>query len=274
VESNVNENVLPESPESNETNGVSDKNAGVKNVASGMAGGVVGAAGAMIITGFTTPENTPDPTPNPDPHTSPLSSPSAAGFDGSHVPVASHVTDDMSFSEAFASARSETGAGGVFIWRGGCYGTYYRDEWSQLSPEYKQTFSNYPYQTSGTHAPGVSGHGQGPQDVTNAVHEHHVSEEDNKVEVLGVHYANGGRQEIAFAPVNVDGYNGLFIDVNTDGIFDVVVDNYGNIHDISDLEITHAGLHSPVTPEGPDNYLEANYLPDYTNDANIDSFLV
>jgi cytoskeletal protein RodZ len=51
----------------------------------------------------------------------------------------------MSFSEAFGAARNETGPGGIFLWKGGVYGTYYRDEWSQLSPEYKQTFSDYPY---------------------------------------------------------------------------------------------------------------------------------
>ncbi len=38
------------------------------------------------------------------------------------------VTDDMSFSEAFASARAELGAGGVFEWNGQLYGTFYATE--------------------------------------------------------------------------------------------------------------------------------------------------
>ncbi len=38
------------------------------------------------------------------------------------------VTDDMSFSEAFASAREELGAGGVFEWNGQLYGTFYATE--------------------------------------------------------------------------------------------------------------------------------------------------
>ena len=37
------------------------------------------------------------------------------------------VSDDMSFDEAFASARKQVGAGGVFEWRGKLYGTYYKN---------------------------------------------------------------------------------------------------------------------------------------------------
>jgi hypothetical protein len=38
------------------------------------------------------------------------------------------VNDEMSFSEAFASARQELGAGGVFEWQGQYYGTFYAEE--------------------------------------------------------------------------------------------------------------------------------------------------
>ena len=38
------------------------------------------------------------------------------------------VTDDMSFSEAFGSAREELGAGGVFEWNGQVYSTFYATE--------------------------------------------------------------------------------------------------------------------------------------------------
>lgn len=38
------------------------------------------------------------------------------------------VTDDMSFSEAFAAAREELGPGGVFEWNGQLYGTFYATE--------------------------------------------------------------------------------------------------------------------------------------------------
>lgn len=48
--------------------------------------------------------------------------------------VSDVVTDDMSFSEAFAAARADVGAGGVFEWNGDLFGTYYKEEWEDLSP--------------------------------------------------------------------------------------------------------------------------------------------
>jgi len=49
--------------------------------------------------------------------------------------VSDVVTNDMSFNEAFAAARADVGAGGVFEWNGNTYGTYYKEEWDNLSPE-------------------------------------------------------------------------------------------------------------------------------------------
>ena len=47
------------------------------------------------------------------------------------------VSDDMSFSEAFATARAEVGPGGAFVWHGQVYGTYRGDdpEWQEMSDE-------------------------------------------------------------------------------------------------------------------------------------------
>lgn len=55
-------------------------------------------------------------------------------------PVAT-VSDDMSFGEAFAAARAETGPGGVFVWRGNVYGTYMADEWGAMSDDEKDLFA-------------------------------------------------------------------------------------------------------------------------------------
>lgn len=57
---------------------------------------------------------------------------SAAGIEAADVSDA--VNDDMSFNEAFAAARADVGAGGVFEWEGDLYGTYYKEEWEDLSP--------------------------------------------------------------------------------------------------------------------------------------------
>mgnify|MGYP002517574108 CR=1 FL=1 len=63
------------------------------------------------------------------------------------ISLASVVSDDMSFTEAFAAARSEVGANGVFEWRGGVYGTYYSEEWSELSDEFKSEFQNHDWRS-------------------------------------------------------------------------------------------------------------------------------
>ena len=51
------------------------------------------------------------------------------------------VSDDLSFSEAFAQARAEVGPGGVFHWHGGIYNTYTADEWNSMSVGQKHDFA-------------------------------------------------------------------------------------------------------------------------------------
>ena len=57
------------------------------------------------------------------------------GLVGHDMDVASGVNDSMSFGEAFAAARHELGAGGLFVWHGNTYGTYYANEWNDMTPE-------------------------------------------------------------------------------------------------------------------------------------------
>lgn len=52
-----------------------------------------------------------------------------------------HVTDDMSFGEAFATARQAVGGGGVFHWRGNVYNTYTKEEWNAMTPAERNEFA-------------------------------------------------------------------------------------------------------------------------------------
>jgi|GEM_PF-2112166 len=77
----------------------------------------------------------------------------------------SHVTDQMSFAEAFNEARAECGPGSIFEWRGNVYNTYYQEEWVRLSAEDKQVFlKNVGFKPAtgqgGTGGDGNSGSGQ------------------------------------------------------------------------------------------------------------------
>ncbi len=59
------------------------------------------------------------------------------------VDIATSVSDDMTFSQAFAAARTEVGPGGAFEWHGNVYGTYTAEEWGNMTPEEKEEYNNH-----------------------------------------------------------------------------------------------------------------------------------
>lgn len=65
---------------------------------------------------------------------------SPSAFDAGDLQVASSVHDDMSFGEAFMTAREEVGASGVFYWHGQPYNTFYEDEWANMTPDERNDF--------------------------------------------------------------------------------------------------------------------------------------
>lgn len=111
--------------EEQETSQESKLSSRVKKVA-GVAG--VAAAG-VVFTSMASGDN-------PEPTTQAAHTAVPAG----NVKVA-EVSDDMSFDEAFASARKQVGAGGVFEWRGKLYGTYYKNEWDAMSQADKDQYA-------------------------------------------------------------------------------------------------------------------------------------
>ena len=120
-------------------------NNGMKNVIVGVAGAAAGIGGAILITSSVRPRPTSNAELGYQPVFEPEPEPEPAHFNGADVPVASSVNGNMTFDEAFAAARNELGAGGIFSWHGNTYGTYYADEWDGFSDEYKNAFGSYPY---------------------------------------------------------------------------------------------------------------------------------
>lgn len=66
---------------------------------------------------------------------------SATGVDVDDSQPESQSLDELSFREAFDSARAEMGPGGVFSWRGNLYNTYTADEWQAMSEAEKDQFA-------------------------------------------------------------------------------------------------------------------------------------
>jgi len=56
------------------------------------------------------------------------------------APFADDVNDSMSFGEAFKTARTEVGAGGIFEWRGNLYHTYIKSEWDAMDKSERAEF--------------------------------------------------------------------------------------------------------------------------------------
>ncbi|GHT29260.1 hypothetical protein AGMMS49574_05540 [Bacteroidia bacterium] len=116
VNGKVNESVNPETQEK-------QKSSAKKNVAF-TAGGVVAGAGSAVAGQFASAYLESD------------AEESTHTFEhaGTSVAPEAHVSDDLSFGEAFAAARAEVGPGGTFEWHGKEYGTYYKDEWDNMDP--------------------------------------------------------------------------------------------------------------------------------------------
>ena len=136
------------------------------------------------------------------------------------IKMATTVNDNMSFSEAFAAARAEVGPGGAFEWRGGLYGTYYAEEWNNMTAEQKAEYYSH-FNWDSSHHGGYEAPEPKPEPVTNDVH--HV------VEVIGVEAVTddyGNKVDLAYA--KVDGHAGLMADYDRDGKADVLVVDYND----------------------------------------------
>lgn len=138
------------------------------------------------------------------------------------------VNDDMSFSEAFASARKQVGAGGVFEWRGKQYGTYYKTEWDSMSQAEKDRYAANVFGTSSSKSSSTPEQEQLQHDIPSENladnSQSPVSGEDIKGELFGVQTVtdeNGNPMTIVAAKIN--GHNSMFVDADVDGYVDVAI---------------------------------------------------
>lgn len=207
------------------------------------------------------------------------------------VSVASSVSDDMSFSEAFTAARTEVGSGGVFEWHGNIYSTFTEDEWNGMTAEQRDEYgSHFSWHSdnsstetaSSTHS-STSSHSAHATDevevseVTQASHTEEVAvvDVDPEVEVLGVVHDEESGANIA--GLAVDGQEVVLIDVNGDETFDVMgADVNGDqqlsqdeIVDISGQNLTVNDLGGISNPDGSLYASNNSNEIDYTNDTAV-----
>lgn len=213
----------------------SEQNSWREVVMGGFSGIALGAVG-VLFTGAKLPDSAPKQTTTPEPGESPLS----PGIESaSAITIATDVNDDMSFSEAFASARHEVGANGAFVWHGQVYTTCYAEEWNALSPEEQNAFSSNAI--AATNGQQIQSHDH--SDVI-TVYDPSVDQGDVAdgvtigVNVLGVETVvteEGNVVNLGIA--EMEGHDALFIDEDGDGVFDSMAIDGNNDGIIEDNEI-------------------------------------
>lgn len=189
------------------------------------------------------------------------------------------VDDEVSFSQAFADARAQVGPGGVFEWRGNVYGTYYKDEWDQMSPAQRSE-----YQASIDYDAVQPDKVEEPQTAHYAQHttSSHVREtvadtsapDDNEVHVIGVEHnvdvnSDGNLEHVAVLESGGQSY--LLVDVDRDGQGDVLLSdlNHNNQLDANEVaDVRSEGITMPGCDPSDAMMAQASDQPDYMNDAN------
>ena len=216
------------------------------------------------------------------------------------------VDQNLSFGEAFAAARAEVGAGGVFHWHGRTYNTFTENEWENMSDAEHHQFAQQvapeiqtnemPSEHNHSTAQHRDDHHDQQEDVSQEPQIRQVSngqeEEQNEPEVhfLGVDQVQtDGGQTINVGHMTISNEEVALVDMDNDMIFDVAVSDRnhneqideGEVIDISDrqLSVTDFALAAeqqnesemsaqPNLASNPQDQL-AEDMPDYMNDADI-----
>lgn len=197
-----------------------------------------------------------------------------------------HVDAD-NFNEAFAQARQQVGAGGVFEYNGRIYGTYYAEEWSNMSSQEKADFQNrvnevapsHKMESQATHVAELNESSESTLEVIPTNTEMISAEPvDNEIRVLGVEAVqNENGQIMNIALVECEGDQALLVDVDNNGTIDVLLhdDNRdGMLQESEVYDISGAGLEvadllqAQAAQEGDVFYASNDDMPDYINDAD------
>lgn len=210
------------------------------------------------------------------------------------VSIATEVNDDMSFSEAFATARAEVGAGGVFEWHGQVYGTYTAEEWNAMTLAERAEFENHfnwnHISTSPAHSDMAHAGNTDEIEIVNvehsedanvhevAMHEENVVDAQDvaidavepEIEILGVvHDSETGANIGGLA---VDGQEVIVIDVNGDMEFDYMASDLNGNGQIDEGEVADIhgqgfGVNDLGGFSSPEGLLANDDITDATTDG-------
>ena len=214
--------------EEQETSQESKRSSRVKKVA-GVAGvAAAGVASGVVFTSMASRGND-DQSTQADAAQADAAQATHTAVPAGNVKVA-EVSDDMSFDEAFASARKQVGAGGVFEWRGKLYGTYYKNEWDAMSQADKDQYAANVFGT-----PQAKVHNE-KKDMPEV-----GSGEDGKYNIQQVYGATTVTDDdgnpMTMVEAKVNGHNAILCDINQDDKIDAMVIDANDDGQITEDEI-------------------------------------
>lgn len=263
-----------------------------KKAATGMGSGILLGTGAMLFSSGTTL----DELHGEEDH--------YPEWTDGKVPIATSTDDNMSFSEAFGTARMEVGSGGVFEWNGNIYSTYTENEWNGMTAEEKAEYANH----FSWHNDSMSAHSSSSTSSSN-INEVEIVEVNNskideqtetddgeeleitgvipetgedevngmssdsaEVEILGVMHDNELGTNIG--GLVVDGQEFVLIDVDGDGTFDIMGrdldgDQQVTQEELVDISEHHLTINDMGGMSMTDDLYTSDNGVDYIDDVNI-----
>lgn len=204
------------------------------------------------------------------------------------TPRVAIIDESKDFTSAFNEARDEVGAGGVFEYHGKLYNTYTEEEWDNMSQEEKNAFAqqvqpdaqqveaNYQAEVHVVHTSQPEVHSTAEHHSATEVHpvvENTDASEDNEIHVLAVeHDVDMNGETVDVAAIEIDGHQGLLIDVDQNGTADVAaidINNNGQLDQGEVRDISQAYVQMPQQTPGDMYMASADDMPDYTNDSPL-----
>lgn len=176
--------------------------------------------------------------------------------------------DNMSFREAFDTARAELGAGGVFRWRGNIYNTYTADEWNAKTAKEQDDFAEQvgaeiSAEDVDTDVNIVSNDNVNGNEVAVSEQAAETTENaDDDVRVLGygdVTLDNG--RTVTVEELEVNGQRVAVIDVDQDGEADLAMTDLNNNQQMDEGEVIDLHTGEAV------NFTNDNDNVEYTADT-------
>lgn len=266
-------------------------------VVGGVSGIALGSAGTLFASAI--------PTEAAAEETQTSETPEVDNVTPGTAPMATKVTDSMSFGDAFNVARAEVGPGGVFEWHGNLYGTFTVDEWNNMDDAAREQYADTIHWNAPSHEYVASNHHSNSSHTNHEVHteDHHTTttntnnststntpgkndEENPDVEIIGIEHANiDGEHDSIIGTASINGQNVYFVDVDgEDDEFELMISDtngngqvdQGEAVDISEqhMSVSHfeqlaqASHESNQEEEQVQYYANNDDLPDYVNDAD------